>query len=97
MYRNPTLVFLPQELWPSLLEKAYASIHGGYPALASGSVADALVDLTGGMLAAKVNLSQEAQMADAAAGELHLLLVLLVTGPVSVMLRNSSIIQECVC
>ena len=54
------------------MEKAYARLHGGYPALAAGSVADALVDLTGGMLARKVNLSDEAQMEDAAAGELGL-------------------------
>jgi hypothetical protein len=39
-----------QKLWPSLAEKAYARLHGGYAAIAQGSVADALVDLTGGMV-----------------------------------------------
>eukprot|EP00882_Tetradesmus_deserticola_P012778 GHRQ01013543.1.p1 GENE.GHRQ01013543.1~~GHRQ01013543.1.p1 ORF type:complete len:194 (+),score=57.78 GHRQ01013543.1:1534-2115(+) len=58
-----------QELWPSLIEKAYARLHGGYAAIATGSVADALVDLTGGIVS-KVSLSDDAQLQDAAAGGL---------------------------
>lgn len=44
------------ELWPSLLEKACAKVHGSYYALEGGSVDDALVDLTGGV-SSKTNLS----------------------------------------
>ncbi len=35
------------ELWPALYEKAYARLHGGYPAIAFGSAAAALRTLTG--------------------------------------------------
>lgn len=38
-------------LWPSLLTKAMAKLHGSYAALEGGDVADALVDLTAGHVA----------------------------------------------
>ncbi|XP_065347969.1 calpain-5-like [Cloeon dipterum] len=37
------------EWWPSLLEKAYAKLLGSYAALKSVTLADVLVDLTGGV------------------------------------------------
>ena len=37
-----------QQLWASLVEKAYAKAHGSYQAISGGWVAEALLDLTGG-------------------------------------------------
>ncbi|KAG8510204.1 Calpain-13 [Galemys pyrenaicus] len=39
-----------QEFWPCLLEKAYAKFRGSYANLNYGYIADALVDLTGGVV-----------------------------------------------
>ncbi len=48
------------------MEKAYAKLHGSYMALTGGSLADALVDLTGGVVT-KVDLDQ-VQQSDADTG-----------------------------
>eukprot|EP00227_Mantoniella_beaufortii_P021020 CAMPEP_0197575972 /NCGR_PEP_ID=MMETSP1326-20131121/1164_1 /TAXON_ID=1155430 /ORGANISM="Genus nov. species nov., Strain RCC2288" /LENGTH=424 /DNA_ID=CAMNT_0043138819 /DNA_START=187 /DNA_END=1458 /DNA_ORIENTATION=- len=39
---------VPNVLWPPLMTKAYAKLHGSYSALDGGDVTDALVDMTGG-------------------------------------------------
>eukprot|EP00873_Tetraselmis_striata_P036137 jgi/Tetstr1/456401/TSEL_043135.t1 len=62
------------ELWPALLEKAYAKVHGNYRALSHGSMEDALVDLTGGS-AFMLDLSTPQWQEEVANGQLWLKLV----------------------
>ncbi|GAB2212288.1 hypothetical protein Droror1_Dr00025641 [Drosera rotundifolia] len=57
------------ELWVSILEKAYAKLHGSYEALEGGLVQDALVDLTGGA-GEEIDLRSSQAQIDLASGRL---------------------------
>ncbi|EFJ08518.1 hypothetical protein SELMODRAFT_236021 [Selaginella moellendorffii] len=57
------------ELWVSVLEKAYAKLHGSYEALEGGHVQDALVDLTGGA-GEEIDLTSAQAQLDLASGRL---------------------------
>ena len=39
----------PSEFWIPLMEKAYSKLHGCYETICEGSIAEGLVDLTGGV------------------------------------------------
>ncbi|KAJ3692452.1 hypothetical protein LUZ60_012802 [Juncus effusus] len=57
------------ELWVSILEKAYAKLHGSYEALEGGLVQDALVDLTGGA-GEEIDMRSAQSQLDLASGRL---------------------------
>uniref|UniRef100_A0A7R9V2F7 Calpain catalytic domain-containing protein n=1 Tax=Chlamydomonas euryale TaxID=1486919 RepID=A0A7R9V2F7_9CHLO len=79
------------ELWPSLLEKAYAKMHGSYYALEGGSLDDALVDLTGG-ISTKLKLQSKEVQHDVESGKLwNMLAEELTTGSVLVATSKSRV------
>ncbi|KAJ7531630.1 hypothetical protein O6H91_14G051800 [Diphasiastrum complanatum] len=57
------------ELWVSILEKAYAKLHGSFEALEGGHVQDALVDLTGGA-GEEIDMTSPQTQLDVASGRL---------------------------